>query len=857
MEMRTVTSIASSCTATARTIPIHRPQERPQRRRRRCNSTAQRYTWIILSSSYCCSSSAASEAYQQYTHHRQLHATSQCALPVQQMDRCDEYQPLCYSRLYNTRGGSSSSGEEQLEDKELDAYIESLIATADDTTSEAEDLLLEMETELKDTVDKSMQFFSVPQSNDASPDESSMLVDDDDSNEQEATETLQTTVNNIPIESNNPVIDEEEEEEEESVEDDEEDIPIESNNPVIEEEDEEEESVEDDEEDIPIGSNNSVVEEEEEEEEEEESVEKEEDKEDIPINSNNRVVEEEDENDDEEEEDEEEEDVSETPTAVEGKEQDGEDADDESDNEVEEEDDVSEAPTAENDVIERNQVIEEKQEDNSEKPAGMEEDAVVTNANDPALAHTSSENDMQRDSSRETMARPRPQPPNPVYLFLLRRGTVGHVLAMGLVLVVELIQTYLPTLARFLAWLWFRLAPARLQKGAALPRRRRRPNPPALATVRNPRTAQSGKLRKKLTQQADQQALAQLKRAGSVGDARYRYVSTNFLQRHGLGPFADATSSSASSSTTTTDDSPLKAGSSKTQQDAEEDDDVDWVVQALTKDKKDHQSKKSSWQPTVSVGMGPGGPSLSVGVEFGASKESKDRRSSIIKSAATSTVVRKKRKVTRASDRDGGSGVVGRIRAVTGANSRVSRSLFGAYPGDAVSLEEAASTKGVVELARKYGYGDWSDDDDDRDDEGEVGVKHRRVKSRRRHSRSNLKGDDSRHSSSNTISAEWKSSSSSGTKSKRKHTRRSGSFSKTEDLDLSGRNVAMASHRSSRSSARRVRPNHPLASSSVLGKKPGSYRAADLAKATTIRPAMERVRHVRRNATSKRSKEDD
>jgi hypothetical protein len=332
----------------------------------------------------------------------------------------------------------------------------------------------------------------------------------------------------------------------------------------------------------------------------------------------------------------------------------------------------------------------------------------------------------------------------------------------------------------------------------------------------------------------------------------------DFLRRHALGPFTEETSSS----TTTTDDNLLKPDSSKMQDDAEEEDDVDWVAQALAKDKMDHQPKKSSLQPTVSIGIGSDGPSLSVGVQFGSGgdKESRDRRSSLIKAATTSTGPRKKRKTIRASDRDGGSGVVGRIRAVTGANSRVSRSLFGAYPGDAVSQEEAASAKGVVELARKYGYGDWSEDDDDGDDDGGVEAKHRRGKSRRRRqhkSRSNLEGDDSWHSSSNTMRAEWKSSSSSGDLSRRKHShsRRSGSSSKMDEGDSKWGNDA--SHHSSRSSARKVQPNYPLASSSVLGKKSGSYSANDLSKANTIRPAMERLRDVRQKASSKELKKDD
>jgi hypothetical protein len=61
------------------------------------------------------------------------------------------------------------------------------------------------------------------------------------------------------------------------------------------------------------------------------------------------------------------------------------------------------------------------------------------------------------------------------------------------------------------------------------------------------------------------------------------------------------------------------------------------------------------------------------------------------------------------------------IAVMTGVdvNSRKSRSLLDAYPGDAVPVEEAASAGEVAELAKRYGYGEWSDDDeeDDADEE--------------------------------------------------------------------------------------------------------------------------------------------
>mmetsp|Transcript_804 Transcript_804/g.1774 ORF Transcript_804/g.1774 Transcript_804/m.1774 type:complete len:240 (+) Transcript_804:121-840(+) len=58
---------------------------------------------------------------------------------------------------------------------------------------------------------------------------------------------------------------------------------------------------------------------------------------------------------------------------------------------------------------------------------------------------------------------------------------------------------------------------------------------------------------------------------------------------------------------------------------------------------------------------------------------------------------------------------MGRLRA-QGANSLMGRSILGAYPGDLPPPDEAGSSRGVVDLARRYGYGDWSDEEDGADD---------------------------------------------------------------------------------------------------------------------------------------------
>jgi len=57
------------------------------------------------------------------------------------------------------------------------------------------------------------------------------------------------------------------------------------------------------------------------------------------------------------------------------------------------------------------------------------------------------------------------------------------------------------------------------------------------------------------------------------------------------------------------------------------------------------------------------------------------------------------------------SDVMGRLRAA-GANSLMGHSILGAYPADLPPPHEAGDASGLIDLARKYGYGDWSDDGD-------------------------------------------------------------------------------------------------------------------------------------------------
>mmetsp|Transcript_47774 Transcript_47774/g.48666 ORF Transcript_47774/g.48666 Transcript_47774/m.48666 type:complete len:295 (+) Transcript_47774:643-1527(+) len=117
---------------------------------------------------------------------------------------------------------------------------------------------------------------------------------------------------------------------------------------------------------------------------------------------------------------------------------------------------------------------------------------------------------------------------------------------------------------------------------------------------------------------------------------------------------------------------------------------------------------------------------MTVGMDFTVGKSTKRRKK---KSSQLGTIVRqidysdgvsskKNPPVSHVSDRE--SGVMGRLRAA-GANSLVGRNILGAYPGDLPPPQEAADASGLIYLARRYGYGEWSEDGDLSDsDEGEI-----------------------------------------------------------------------------------------------------------------------------------------
>jgi hypothetical protein len=285
---------------------------------------------------------------------------------------------------------------------------------------------------------------------------------------------------------------------------------------------------------------------------------------------------------------------------------------------------------------------------------------------------------------------------------------------MFLVWIAEFVKAFVPPIADFLHWILTLVLGAEkaqgVMNGAPLPTKSMNEQYAAFADSRSLR----GRQKKRISKKADQEAAEQLRRVGSVDEARYHHLSVDFMRRHQIGPFK------VEAYTEKKDEISVIH---RTRRHGDDDDeDVDWVVKALTSDGaselEEVQEQSSKIKPSVSIGVSNSGVSVDVGISIGSSggkkrrSQSTSRRQSLIHAATAEASTRSKRIGPRVSDRDGGGGMLGRIRDFS-ANNVVSRSLLGAYPGDAVPPTEAASANGVFSLATKYGYGEWSEEADE------------------------------------------------------------------------------------------------------------------------------------------------
>ena len=383
------------------------------------------------------------------------------------------------------------------------------------------------------------------------------------------------------------------------------------------------------------------------------------------------------------------------------------------------------------------EVAEESDEQNQDESAA-ESDSTLKQTDNSQLSQETTPKGAQVNHERQPSitAAPAPAPPatnnilpNPLFRFLLNRGMVGHVLVMLCVLLLEWIQLYLPMVAHALDASYARIVPKRHRIQST----RRRRTVVADSAAALARTGTSRKKRKELTRQADQVALEQLQSLSA--DARYAHVSDAFMKRHHLGAYqrdADVVEAEMEDegSALLAEDSEDVEGTSrkrkqkkvltKTKRKAKVRQRKDWVIEALTREISP-SSSKTSIRPTVSINLGRNG-GLSLGLELGNTRDRRDQyRKSVVEAVvAPDQMPRVSRRRNTgvsssssavASISDASRGLMGNIRS-----SALSRRLLGAYPGDALSLDEAADVHGVGTFAQRYGYDEhsslWDEDDD-------------------------------------------------------------------------------------------------------------------------------------------------
>ena len=169
-----------------------------------------------------------------------------------------------------------------------------------------------------------------------------------------------------------------------------------------------------------------------------------------------------------------------------------------------------------------------KRQSRGKKRASSAEDGGTTTTEDMAV-------ELETTPSQQPLG---PARPNALYRFLLNQGRIGHVVVMICVLVVEFINTFIPPLAHFLAFIFsFFSSPDESEKGGSYRQGTARGpvqkvNAQYAAFVSSDGTSVRGKQRKKAVRKADEQAAEKLRRVGSVQEAKFRHVSEDFMKRY-------------------------------------------------------------------------------------------------------------------------------------------------------------------------------------------------------------------------------------------------------------------------------------------------------------------------------------
>merc|ERR1711968_412264 len=111
----------------------------------------------------------------------------------------------------------------------------------------------------------------------------------------------------------------------------------------------------------------------------------------------------------------------------------------------------------------------------------------------------------------------------------------------------------------------------------------------------------------------DKKALSQLQLIGDVSQAKYRFLSEEFMRRHGLGLFAAESKSDTDGQSVS---QRKKKRRKQTVQDIEPESDAEWIVSALGQD-DNNVGRNSPIDSSIDISFGSGGTSISAGFEVG------------------------------------------------------------------------------------------------------------------------------------------------------------------------------------------------------------------------------------------------
>lgn len=214
---------------------------------------------------------------------------------------------------------------------------------------------------------------------------------------------------------------------------------------------------------------------------------------------------------------------------------------------------------------------------------------------------------------------------------------------------------------------------------------------PTYAAFERTKSATRGKAAKALRKRQDNKAIQDLKLIGDPMDAKYRYLSDGFMKRHCIGKYRTVdVSGSSNGISSERDHKRQKVGMIDAVSEQDESDIVDTL-----KEYQNYGSGSASKDDD-----NPDGVKFSMGFDVKSSSSHKQKK----KRSGSMTIP-----ITKSTD------ILGRLReSATGLQSAYSSTrILGAYPGDAVPVDEAGSADGLVSLARRYGYGDWESTDDE------------------------------------------------------------------------------------------------------------------------------------------------